>query len=344
MKKTLTSAAVLSVFALPAFAGNVENPMYLPAAGEAFSKTTVGVMYKEADDSDAHKAKQHDGAKEFPIWRLREDVGYGITDRLALHLSVGYTHDGDIDRQGMHMGRLGGTYRFYQDESGFMWDIYGDLHLGGFSDMTGEYTDRGFNYDNYSNGRWGFHVGTKFGKTWSKLTTSAYFEVLHTFGSDNNEIDIANAHIPGMPAIPQTLLTAAGLPSEISVDLESTTEFNAGLNAFYQLDDRWSFGAGFRYNHHADNGVKGLATSLEPIADPVKSATRDAIVAGLEEKLADMNDGFEEYVVSLSVANQLTDMTQVVLYGEYTFDDAHQNSQNGTDVKAEIGARVNIQF
>ena len=129
----------------------------------------------------------------------------------------------------------------------------------------------------------------------------------------------------------------AGIPDEISVDLKSTTEINFGLNAFYQLTDRWSFGGGFKYNHHADNGVKSLSTEL---TNPAGQQFADTLIS----QLSDMNDGFDEYIVSLSVANQLTDAVQVALYGEYTFDTAHANSQNGSDVKAEVGVRLNLQF
>ena len=58
----------------------------------------------------------------------------------------------------------------------------------------------------------------------------------------------------------------------------------------------------------------------------------------------DMNDGFDEYVLNLTAAYQLNDTTQVAVYGEYTFDTAHAQSQNGTDVKAELGVRMNVQF
>jgi hypothetical protein len=40
----------------------------------------------------------------------------------------------------------------------------------------------------------------------------------------------------------------------------------------------------------------------------------------------------------------MTDTTQVAVYGEYTLDTAHEQSQNGTDVKAEMGVRLNVQF
>ena len=338
MKKSLKLAVAASVLATPAMAANLENPLYMPTAGEFYSKTSGGLMLKVADSSDAHVKKGHDGATEFPIWRIQEDLGIGITDRIAIRGAFAYTHDADIDRKGMNHGRFGLIWRAVETSDDIMLDIYADAHLGGINKMRGAYTEaKGFQYDNYSNGRWGFDAGVRFGKTWSKLTTSAFVEVLKTFGNSNNVIDIA-----GLNAESRGMLAAAGIPSEISVNLKSTTEVNFGLNAFYQLNDRWSFGAGFKYNHHADNGVKSLATDIdwqEPYASGVKP-----LINGLLADLSDMNDGFDEYIVTLSAANQLTDNVQVAVYGEYTFDEAHANSQNGTDVKAEVGVRLNLAF
>ena len=144
-----------------------------------------------------------------------------------------------------------------------------------------------------------------------------------------------------------------GFPDEISVDLKSTTEVNAGLKMFYQLDDRWSFGGGFTFKHHADNGVEGLASDLGDINTGMGAAVDGALtvnkaqetaVKTLMDTVADMNDGFDEYIISLSAAYQMTDAMQVAVYGEYTFDDANTQSQNGTDVKAELGVRLNVQF
>ena len=325
MKKSLKLAVAASVLATPAMAANLENPLYMPTSGEFYSKTTAGLMLKVADSSDAHIAKGHDGATEFPIWRVQEDLGIGITDRIAIRGAFQYTYDGDIDRQGMNHGRLGLIWRAIETSDDIVLDVYADAHLGGINKMRGsfDFANQVFNYDNYSNGRWGVDAGVRFGKTWSKLTTSAFVEVLQTFGSSNNVIGISN------PA-------AAGVPDEISVNLKSTTEVNFGLNAFYQLDDRWSFGAGFKYNHHADNGVKGLATELPDDLLPN--------VNSIIGKLANMDDGFDEYIITLSAANQITDNVQVAVYGEYTFDDAHAQSQNGTDVKAEVGVRLNLRF
>jgi hypothetical protein len=306
---------------------------------------------------------------------LHEDLGYGITDRLEAYAKVGYTHDGHIDRKGMHQGRVGLKYRAFETTDGFAWDVYADAHLGGVSGMSGSYANNGFAYDNYSNGRWGFHAGTQVGKTWSKFTSALFFEALQTFGNDNNEIDVTGYKVEN-----ELPITKLGFPDEISVELKSTTEFNAGLKTFYQINDRWSIGAGFTFKHHEDNGVEGLAFNVGPVAEDAvtKAATMGYMVAnniedfaaayatvsglpaemqssiattfqqGVKDELLatveDMNDGFDEYIISLSGSYQLTDATQITLYGEYTFDDAHQMSQNGTDVKAELGARVNVVF
>ncbi len=376
MKKTVKAAVALSVLAAPAYAANLENPLYMPTQGTVYSKTSVGVMYKKADASQAQKKKGHAGATEFPIWRLHEELGYGITDRLELYGKFGYTHDGDIDRKGMHLGRAGLKYRVIDTDTGFAWDLYADAQLGGISEMSGSYAANGFTYDNYSNGRWGFHVGTQFGRTWSKFTAAAFAEVLRTFGNDNNSIDVSNFKVEKLGGVPATSL---GIPSEISVDLKSTTEFNAGLKTFYQIDDRWSVGGSFTWKRHEDNGVEGLATSLGSVdqtvatkvavagvmaAQPTLSQeqalqyvmtqpeliagagvqAQQQVVAGLLNEVADMNDGFDEYIFNVTVANQITDAMQVAVYGEYTFDNGHRQSQNTTDVKAELGVRLNVRF
>ena len=328
MKKTLSAAVALSVIGASAYAANLENPLYMPQRGTVYSKTSAGVMYKIADDSDAHVKKQHNGATEFPIWRVHEELGYGILDNLEVYAKFGYTHDGDIDRKGMHLGRAGLKYRAIDSVDGWAWDLYADAQLGGISEMSGAYTATGFNYDNYSNGRWGFHVGTQFGRQWSKFSTAAFVEALRTFGNDNNTIDVS-AIAP---------MFGGALPNEISVNLKSTTEINAGLKAFYQIDDRWSIGGGFTFKHHSDNGVESLSTSVNPalLANPY--------FQGFLAGVADMEDGFDEYVLNLTAAYQMTDTMQVAVYGEYTFDESHKQSQNGTDVKAELGVRLNVQF
>ena len=359
MKKSLKLAAAASVLTFPAFAAdvpmadyrpsnNMENPLYMPSRNMFYSKLSNGVMLKVADDSTAHKLRGHNGKTEFPIIRIQEELGYGITDRLALHASAQYTHDDDIDRTGLSAGRLGATWRWLKLDNGFVWDLYADLHLGGLGKMRGQYDLQSlippqgvFEYDNYSNGMWGYHVGTRIGKTWNRFTTSAFVEMLQTFGDDNTRIRIS----PSTAVKTSRTMTPYGftigeiiasLPNEVAVDLKSTTEFNAGANAFYQWTDKWSSGLWFKYNHHADQGVSHIVTDL--------GMANAVLKPQFENMLSNMNDGFDEYIIGLSAAYQYATHAQVALYGEYTFDDAHAMSQNGTDAKVEMGVRLNFTF
>ncbi len=325
MKKTLKGliAATASVISTGALASNLENPLYMPLEGDFYSKTGIGIMYKETDHTAALVAKGADGKTEFPVWRFTEDFGYGITDRLDIHGRLGYTKDGDINRKGMHRGRLGLTYRAMTEDDTFILDLYADAYMSGVTPMKGSYTPTGFNYKNYSNGRWGVIGGARFGKTWDDFTLAAHVEMLQTFGNHNNEIKIEH---PG--------LKMAGFPDEISVDLKSTREVTAGLDTLYQFNAAWSSGFGFEYVQHADNGVKSIHTYVP-----------DSIYkAAVLEATKDMNDGWDEFILKASVAYQMTDSIQWTLFGEYTFDDSHTQSQNGTDVKMELGVRMNARF
>lgn len=368
MKKSVKFAVAASVLTMPAMAANVpgqlystvhnmENPLYLPEQNMFYSKLSNGIMLKVADNSWAHREKNHDGGFEFPIVRVQEEMGYGITDRWATHFMLQYTHDNDIGRTGLSGGRLGTTYRILNLYNGFVWDVYGDIHLGGVGEMRGTYNVKGdlrnpssvygvFDYDNYSDGMWGFHAGTKFGHVWDKLTLQVYAEVLRTFADDNNMIRVVgdtNGTIKNIPGIgnvmmsPATQLAMFGAPSQISAKIKGYTDFSAGINGFYQFSDRWSTGGWFKFNRHSDKGVEKITTKMP-------NEKLQALKLKLEEQLADMEDGWDEYVIGVSVANQLTDNTQVTLYGEYTFDDSHRKSQNGTDVKAEMGVRLNFTF
>lgn len=367
MKKTFKVAVAASVLASPAMAyvpgqmystvNNMENPLYLPTKHEFYSKLSNSVMLKVADDSVAHKKKNHDGDVEFPIIRIQEEMGFGLTDRWALNFAVQYTHDNDIGRTGLSDGRLGTTYRLFTPENnnGWTWDAYGDLRLGGIGEMRGQYNVSGilhpaymstvdgvFDYDNYSDGMWGVHVGTKFGRVWNeRFTTSAFVEYMRSFGDDNNTIRIVGDNtpmaIPGMGNVSTAMMLASiGAPATISADLKDKEEFSVGANAFYHWTEKLTSGIWFRYNHRDDAGVEKITTKLNAQVQPLADY--------LEQKLSDMEDGFDEYIVGLSLAHQFTEHAQVALYGEYTFDTAHKNSQNGTDVKAEMGVRVNFKF
>ena len=331
----VAAAAMVTGAASAGVTTNMENPLFIPKAGQFASKTGLGLMYKVADDTDAQKLKNHDGATEFPIWRFTEDFSYGITDRLNTYVSLGWTQNDDIDRKGMHRGRIGLDYRIIETLDNLAWDVYGEAYLSGVLPMKGSYDVDGFKYDNFSNGRWGAVLGTKFGKRWSRFTASLFAEYLQTFGNHNNEIKLKRFDLTAMGYGIQNA-SALGFPDEISVDLKSTKEITVGTNAFYQINDKWSFGGGFRFVEHTDNGAKSIHTDV--------SGANAAAVNGLLAKTKNMHDGWDEYILSADIADQITDHFQIALFGEYTFDDAHRGSQNGTDVKWETGVRANFRF
>ena len=337
MKKSLkclmiATASVVTTGALAA--SNMENPLYMPQNREVYLKTGAAMMYKTVEKTKATETKGADGNLEFPVWRFTGDIGYGITDRLDVHGHFGYTKDGEINRKGMHRGRIGMMYRAMTDNDPFVLDLYADAYLSGVTPMKGTYTAKGFDFDNYSNGRWGAIAGTRFGKTLGDFTLAAHVEYLQTFGNHNNKIAIdPNVPVPGTPYN----MGQIGFPDEIAVDLKSTHETTAGFDAMYQMNSKWSFGAGFEYIEHADNGVKSVHTKMP-------SATTKQVAAGLVEKTKDMKDGWDEYVIKTSVGYQLDEDIQFAGFFEYTLDDAHSNSQNATDVKMELGVRLNARF
>ena len=338
MKKSLkcllaAGACVVSGGAMAA--SNMENPLYMPQNREVYLKTAAAAMYKTVEKTRATEAKDTDGQTEFPVWRFFGDIGYGITDRLDVHGHFGYTHDGEIDRKGMHRGRIGLMYRVLTENDPFVLDLYADGYLSGITPMKGTYTSKGFNFANYSNGRWGAIVGTRFGKTWDAFTLAAHVEYLQTFGNHNNKISIDPSNS-----------WAALFPDEISVDLKSTHETVAGVDGMFQMNSKWSLGAGFEYIEHSDNGVKDIHTKLPDVSamGPVAVGTQNAVKQTLLAATKDMNDGWDEYVIKTSVSYQMTDDIQFSTFFEYTFDDAHSQSQNATDSKMELGVRMNARF
>jgi len=345
MKKTLNTLAIAtaSMITTGAMAAttNMENPLFIPTEGQFYSKTSFGMMYKKADHTLALKAKDHDGAVEFPVWRFSQDFGYGINDRLSTYLSLGWTQNDDIDRYGAHRARLGLNYRIFENEQDFVWDVYGEAYMGGLSKMTGAYDlGKGFKYDNFSSGRWGAVLGTKFGKTWDKFTAAVYAEYLQIFGNHNNKIGLNTAQ----EVASGITMGMIGFPDEISVDLKSTKEILAGVSGLYQFNDKWSLGGGFKFIEHTDNGVKDIHTKLNAPANPALEPVKQAVVQNLLDKTHNMKDGWDEYYLTLVLANQVTDTVQLSVYAEYVFDDSHSQSQNGTDAKAELGVRMNARF
>jgi hypothetical protein len=349
MKKSLKSliAATASVVSTAAFASNLENPLYMPKNREVYLKTGAAMMYKTVEKTDATITKNTDGNWEFPVWRFTGDLGYGITDRLDVHGHFGYTKDGKIDRKGMHRGRIGLMFRALTEDDPIILDLYADAYLSGVTPMKGTYTAKGFNFDNYSNGRWGAIGGVRFGKQISDWTLAAHAEYLQTFGNHNNKIAIDPTIRPfygktGYESYWSLTMPQLGFPDEISVNLKSTHETVAGFDVMYQMTSKWSLGAGFEYIEHYNNGVKDIHTQLANVGSmaPLQKGVVDALLASTKN----MKDGWDEYVLKTSAAYQMTDDVQIAGFFEYTMDDTQSKSQNATNCKLELGVRLNARF
>ena len=74
--------------------------------------------------------------------------------------------------------------------------------------------------------------------------------------------------------------------------------------------------------------------NISPIEDIIAPNDKDT-----EDALGDLYGASIEELVDLIFNAMDSDKN-----GEYTFDTAHAQSQNGTDVKAEVGVRLNLAF
>jgi len=418
MKKVLKPLVAAAMLATVAFAANVENPLYAPAALGFYSKTGASWMYKKGDDNLAMTAKGWDGKVETQIIRIYEDFGFGLTDRFGIRGAFGYTHDADIDRSGPHNARLGLNYRAINaPKEAVVWDLWADAWLGGISEMKANLIAAKnpqmkedppyvltFNYDNYANGRWGMWLGTMVGKTFGNLNLAVFGEFQKTFGNNNNTIKIdttvhniagQNAHDlikaliykgvvtkvcdavapataanngckehPEQASLPTgatvndvatgaaAAYVPAGLPEDFNVDTKSTVDYAAGLKALYEIDNKWSIGGGFSWRHRAPNSVEDLNINIDEATvnnrlGAIRQLGIDAasLTQGVKDSfIGSMEDGIDEFYLTLLVSRQIIDNLQLTLFGEYTFDDAEEKSQLGTDAKFEIGLRMNLQF
>jgi len=244
MKKVLNSFVAIVILTTAALAANVENPLYAPAQWVFYSKTGFSSMYKQSDANLAMKAKDWENEQEFPIWRIYEDLGFGLTDRFALRGAFGYTHDGAIGRSGPHNARLGLNYRAINEPAeAVVWDIYMDSWLGGISKMranliaSSEKTPNyplTFKYENYANGRWGMWFGTVLGRTFDKVTVSVFGEYQITFGNNNNQIKIDESAKPIIGQLVQQGVVnkaIAGVCAAMSIKSEDCNKNNPAYNA-----------------------------------------------------------------------------------------------------------------
>ncbi|MDR2583449.1 MAG: hypothetical protein LBC75_08220 [Fibromonadaceae bacterium] len=133
------------------------------------------------------------------------------------------------------------------------------------------------------------------------------------------------------------------LPEDFSVKTKGVWDYVAGLKTFYEINNDWSVGGGFTWRHRGTNSIEKVNitnTSKIPNAPTVA-----AITEGIGDSFkGSMEDGVEEYTLTLLGSRQFTKNLQLTLFGECTFDTAEDKAQLGSDIRAEVGLRMNWQF
>jgi len=152
---------------------------------------------------------------------------------------------------------------------------------------------------------------------------------------------------------------AGGLPKDFTVDTKSTWEFAAGLKSLYEISSDWSVGGAFNWKHRATNSIEALNIDISKDVDVtlgnvytamgkpeyIQMINATTITEGVEGTFkGSMKDGVDEFALSLLGSRALTESLSLTLYGEYTFDTAEEKAQLGTNIKAELGLRMNWQF
>ena len=143
--KKLALTSLLAVFAVSgAHAANVidGNPLYLPGQNHFYSVTTLG------SHSD-----------HFSSWKLNEDFGYGITDRLAINVSNTVADETSFNEWGWHEMSFGAKLRAL-DMGGWKADLIGAYTIDPFWGSHEPWLDKDYTNYTWTAGVRGGYVGS----------------------------------------------------------------------------------------------------------------------------------------------------------------------------------------
>ncbi|MBR4316087.1 MAG: hypothetical protein IKP65_03855 [Alphaproteobacteria bacterium] len=140
--KKVSIVSMLAVLAIStAASANVENPLYAPAKGKLYSKTSL--------------------AKADSTLTLQQKFGYGITNRLVIDGFVNYIdQDKDDGDDGFGSFNIGGAYRL--SSGSLITDVYAHYETAIDEDVP-------FGANDYT----AWDAGLKFGKRTAKYTIAA---------------------------------------------------------------------------------------------------------------------------------------------------------------------------
>lgn len=143
--KKLALTSLLAVFAVSgAHAANVidGNPLYMPGQNHFYSVTSLG------SHSD-----------HFSSWKLNEDFGYGITDKLAVNVSTTVVDEKSFNQWGWDEMAFGAKFRAL-DFGGWKADLIGGYAVNPFWGNHQPWLDKDYTNYTWTAGMRGGYVGS----------------------------------------------------------------------------------------------------------------------------------------------------------------------------------------
>ncbi len=203
--KKIALTSLLAVFAAAgANAANVidGNPLYMPRGGHFYSETALASHSENAD-----------------TWTLGEELGFGITDKLAFDVRTSLSEIDSFDGYAWNDMSFGLTARVF-DEGAWKADLYGRY---GIDEVWGDH--KPFWDEDDSHYTW--VVGMRAGYTTTLWTIAGHVDFSYGNTESFNWGDDTSFH-----------------------------RWRAGLDAQLVLDAHWNLVAGAEYTGFADEGAK----------------------------------------------------------------------------------------
>ena len=206
--KKIALTSLLAVFAAAgANAANVidGNPLYMPRGGHFYSETALA---SHSENSDT--------------WTLGEELGFGITDKLAFDVRTSLSEIDSFDGYAWNDMSFGLTARVF-DEGAWKADLYGRY---AFAPVWGDHQP--FLDKDYTGYTW--TVGVRAGYTTTQWTVAGFFD----FNYSGDE--------------------------SFNWDDEGWHTLRAGVAGQYVINAHWNLVADAAYTGRTDDGVKNAGS------------------------------------------------------------------------------------
>lgn len=236
--KKLVLTSLLSVFAVSGAyaANNIDgNPMYRPGEGKFFSETS---LVSHSEDTNA--------------WTLREDFGYGITDKLAVIMGTSVKESDTFDYNSWNDFSFGLNYRVFE-QGNIKADVFGSYSLDAVWGDHASFLDKDRTFYTWT-------VGTRVGYVAADWTVAGHFAFDYlnheSFSWDDEGIRVLRAGVDAQYLINNEWNVIAGAEYKGVI---SDYAFNGTTVSKAKDAGTWDLKVGVNYNIDADKYVGAFA-------------------------------------------------------------------------------------